>query len=177
MSNDPIRLRLPLEQHHQFQAQTNDCAPFTTAMVINTLTGTDLLGAQLALEMNRPRLRLSLVPIIVRRIPNWATFPWGVADELRQRGVKARWRLFAAESDLHRALGDNRIAMPIIGEPWRWQDGRPQPWAHIKPLAAFDPVQGWGFVDPAARQPFAWQPAEEFARLWRNMWNILVETL
>jgi hypothetical protein len=177
VSLPPIRLRLPLEQQHQFQAQTNDCAPFTTAMVVNSLQGKNLTGAQLAQEMNRPRLRVGLVPIVVRRIPNWATFPWGIADALQQHGVRARWRAFARETDLLRALEENRVAMPIIGEPLRWHAGRPQPWAHVKPLIAFDPARGWGFADPASRQPLSWQDAAEFERLWRNMWRLLVETI
>ena len=173
-----LRLRLPLEQYHQYQALTNDCAPFTTAIVANTLTGKNLQGLELAEEMNRPRLAPGPIPYpVIRRIPNWATFPWGIADELRRQGVAARWRFGAQEADLRGALEENRVAMPIIGELMRWRDGRLRLWAHVKPLFAFDPAQGWAFVDPASARPVTWQGPAEFADLWRSYGHLLVETI
>jgi hypothetical protein len=142
--------------------------------VINTLRQANMKdGAQLAQAMNRPRLRWwGPIPIpIIRRIPNWATFPWGVADVLQANGIACRWRFGAAPADLQRALAEGRVAMPIIGE---WQPL----WAHIKPLAAYHPEHGLGFVDPAHPKPeLLWHNETAFLKLWKNYWNLLVETL
>ena len=70
---DPETLR----RYHQFQGQSNDCAPHTVAIVVNALKGQEMLkGDEVAKEMNKPSLRFGLLPLI-RRIPNSATFPWG----------------------------------------------------------------------------------------------------
>ncbi len=166
-----LRLKLPLEAHHQFQGATNDCAPFTTAMVIGAILGRPVDGRQLAAQMNRPRWRWGPLPHpVIRRIPNWATFPWGVVDILRLNGIRARWRFGASEADLFLALEQDRIAMPIVGEfsPL---------WAHIKPLVAHDRVKGWGFVDPGQREVLSWQSHGAFRKHWSNWRNLLVETL
>ncbi|MBM4424281.1 MAG: hypothetical protein FJ030_12995 [Chloroflexi bacterium] len=164
----------PLAKYHQFQGSTNDCAPHTIAIVVNAYRGETLLeGDNVAKQMNRPRLRLAPLPrLVVRRIPNWATFPWGIVDELAEFGIRARWRLNATSADLQRALDEGRMPMPIIGEI-KLRGA----WAHVKPLAEIDPQKGYGFVDPASRNELTWQSKEDFERLWKNVWNILVETL
>ena len=145
---------------HQSQGQTNDCGPYTTAIVLRALRGIEIPGADLARRMNRPRRRGAL--LVVRRIPRWATFPWGVADILREHGLDARWRLWTSEVALRRALPTGEVLLPIIGE---WF---PRPWAHISVLVAWNATRGWGFVDPATSRPvLRWQPAEEFSRQWR----------
>ena len=167
-----IQLSLPLLRHHQYQAQTNDCAPFTVAIVVNALKGENLSGEQMAQEMNRPRWSTGPIPFpIIRRIPNWATFPWGIADELQRRGIRARWRFGAHEADLLKALQEDRITLPIGGafSPL---------WTHVKILVAHDPEQGWGFLDPAhSRAEITWDRPQRFAQLWRNYGHLLVETL
>ena len=167
-----LQLSLPLTRYHQYQAQTKDCAPYTVAIVINALKGKNLVGEAVAREMNRPRWSKGLIPVpVVRRIPNWATFPWGIADELGRHGVRACWRFGAREEDLLTALKDDRIALPIIGA------FRPL-WAHVKILAAHDPAQGWGFLDPAHPRPeITWDSPNLFALLWGNFGHLLVETL
>ena len=162
---------------HQWQGKSNDCGPFTTAIVLNTFRGEKIFdGKTLAQEMNRPRLKwYGLLPfILIRRIPDWATMPWGIADTLTQHGVRARWRFGATKDDLLNALNQNRVAMPIIGEinlPRKL-------WAHVKPLAQYDRQSGFGFVDPAhPTAEIVWQNENEFAGLWRNWRNLLVETL
>ncbi|MBI5080755.1 MAG: hypothetical protein HZB17_05550 [Chloroflexi bacterium] len=102
---------------HQWQGKSNDCGPFTTAIVLNTFRGEKIFdGKTLALEMNCPRLRWhGLLPlIVVRRIPNWATMPWGIADTLTQHGVRARWRFGATKDDLLNAL-KNKSAAQTVG--------------------------------------------------------------
>ena len=122
-----FELTPPPTQFHQYQGQTNDCAPFTVVMVINALTGANLRGADVAREMNRPRLR-GVIPV-VRRIPGWATFPWGIVDELERHHVRSRWRFGATDIDLFAALREQRLALPIFGERWPL-------WAHAEPFSS-----------------------------------------
>lgn len=163
-----------LLRYHQYQGQSNDCAPFSAAIVINTVRDAVVAsGRQLAQDMNRPRVgRLGPLPVpVVRRIPNWATFPWGVADVLRQYSVACRWQFGASPQTLRRALAEDRIVLPVIGEI------RPL-WAHMKPLAAVDPAAGWGFCDPAhSGAELVWQADADFLRQWGNYGRIIVETL
>jgi hypothetical protein len=165
--------RPPIAKYHQYQGRSNDCAPHTIAMVVNAIRGQELVKAdELAKEMNKPRLRLAFVPLVIRRIPNWATFPWGMVDAFREYGVRARWRFGASPADLQKALDEGRVPMPISGE-LRIPGG----WAHVKPLLEINPAGGYKFADPAYRASETWQTKEEFERLWKNYWNLLVETL
>lgn len=165
----------PLAKYHQFQDNTNDCAPHTVAIVVNAFRDQHVLeGDDVARAMNQPRLRLRLMPLVIRRIPNWATFPWGIVDELKANGIPARWRAGASPADLQKALAEGRVPMPISGEI-KWPPNTT--WAHVKPLAEIDPQKGYGFVDPANRDSISWQAKDDFEKLWKNFWNILVETL
>jgi hypothetical protein len=171
-------ITLPLVKYHQFQDVSNNCGPFTIAIVVNALRDQELLhGKEVAREMNRPRLRwLGPLPWpVIRRIPDNATFPWGMVDELRRHGVKARWRFGATTADLHRALSENRVAMPIIGEIVNPRLSS-RLWAHVKPLSRYEPEAGYSFVDPSQQQAGEW-PDENFERLWANWGRLLVETL
>ena len=40
----------------QYQGSSNDCAPYTTATVVNAMRGQKLIGDDLAKQMNKPRL-------------------------------------------------------------------------------------------------------------------------
>lgn len=141
--------------------------------MINAIRGQRLVEAeQLALAMNKPRWRMGLVPLVIRRIPNWATFPWGMVDVLRDYDIRARWRWGAAPTDLASALAQGRIAMPILGEI-----KLPGLWAHVKPLLDINPAGGYKFADPAHPSAETWQTQEEFEYLWKNLGNLLVETL
>ncbi len=152
---------------HQPQGQSNDCGPYTAAMVLRAVLGIPIPGEELARRMNRPRRRGAA--FVVRRVPNWATFPWGVADILREHGLPARWRLLASEEELRRALPTGDILLPIIGE-WR-----PRPWAHISALVAWDERRGWGFADPQLPLPhLKWRSEETFSRQWRAYFRLLV---
>jgi len=73
----------------QFQGSSNDCGPYTTATVINALRGQNLVGDELANQMNKPRWR-GIFPVI-RRVPNWATLPWGLVDVFRDYDLRGRW--------------------------------------------------------------------------------------
>lgn len=152
---------------HAHQGESNDCGPYTVSIVVNALKGIQVEPQAVAQRMNRPRRRGAL--LIVRRVPNWATFPWGVADALQEYGLPARWRPFARREDLLQALPRGEILLPIIGE---WL---PKPWAHISILAAWDARRGWGFVDPMIPGAVLHLRTEEaFTHLWQRYFRLLV---
>ncbi len=151
---------------HQWQGKSNHCGPFAAAIVLNALMKTRVTGHDLARELNRPRW-IGPLPLI-RRIPNWATFPWGVVDALRQHGLRAEWRWATPPHLLHEGLQRGWVLLPIFGQ-WR------PLWAHLAVLAAFHPELGWGFVDSAHPHPnLVWRDAETFLRQWRNYGRMLV---
>lgn len=152
----------------QFQGSSNDCGPYTTATVINALRGETLIGDELALQMNKPRWR-SFLPVI-RRIPNWATFPWGMVDVFKDYELQARWWLRVPPSYLRPAIASGHILMPISGE-WR-----PKPWAHVMTLVAWDPQKGWGFANTQhSHNRISWLPEQDFQAKWNHYGRLLVE--
>ncbi len=153
---------------HRHQGQSNDCGPYTVGMVVQALRGSAPDPGEIARRMNRPRWRGAF--LVVRRIPNWATFPWGVADALQEYNLPARWQPFASREQLRRGLQSGEILMPVIGA---WL---PRPWAHIAVLVAWDPARGgWGFVDPLVETPrIHWRDEETFARQWNALLRLLV---
>jgi hypothetical protein len=151
----------------QFQGQRNDCGPFTTATIINALHGKGLDPIELAEKMNKPAWRGPL--FVVRRVPNWATFPWGIVDVLREHGLNARWRLFTPASRLFEGLARGQVLMPIIGE-WKPM------WAHVMTLVAWDPERGWGFANTQYdHRQIDWHPDKRFRHQWRNLGQILID--
>ena len=166
------RMPHPLPDWHQWQGRTNDCGPFSAAIVTNALLDAHAVDGALMAESMTGRA-------IPERIPNWATFPWGVVRALRRMAVRARWRVGASPSRLVRNLDEGRTTIVIVGEPLRFAGWRYQGWAHYKVLYAWDPVRGWAFVDPAARQStvYTYQDAETFRRQWTSMGRQLVEIL
>ncbi|HBX69098.1 MAG TPA: hypothetical protein DEH25_06880 [Chloroflexi bacterium] len=155
-------------EHLQFQGSSNDCAPYTTATILNTFCNQQLKGDELAKQMNKPRLR-GLLPVI-RRIPNWATFPWGVVDVMKDYQLKARWQFRTPIEYLRPALANGHILMPIIGE-WR-----PKPWMHIMTLVEWDPQRGWGFANTQYQtQKTYWVSDSDFQVKWKNSGRLLVE--
>lgn len=151
----------------QCQGASNDCGAFTSATVVNALTGSKIQGEKLADEMEHVVWR-GVFPVL-RKIPNSATLPWGMADVFRKHGLKARWRFFTKLAYLPQALIDGTILMPIIGE-WK------PLWAHVMTLIAWDPAKGWGFANTqyAAKETF-WLPDAVFQRQWKAMGHLLVE--
>jgi hypothetical protein len=152
----------------QFQGSSNDCAPYTTATIINTFRGEKLIGDELAEKMNKPRLR-GIIPII-RRIPNWATFPWGMVDVFKDYDLQARWWFRTPVSYLKPAIANGHILMPISGE-WR-----PKPWAHVMTLVAWDEEKGWGFANTQfSHHRISWVSDDSFREKWNNYGRLLVE--
>jgi hypothetical protein len=168
----------PIEDAHIPQGDTNDCGPHVVTMAVNFWHGEQRLDPHtVAAAMNRPRLRKSLLPVVVRRLPNWATFPWGIVDALAEHGVPARWRTRASEDDLHRALREDRLLMPIFGEPFKREGWRWKGWAHVALLVGWNPASAsYWFVDSARTNAPTSKGREHFRRLWDNMGRILIET-
>lgn len=152
----------------QYQGKRNDCGPFTTATVVNAMRGLNLDGIQLAEEMNKPVWRG--IFYIVRRIPDYATFPWGMVDVFHSYGFHARWRPFASTRYIKEALPQAKILMPIIGE-WK-----PSAWAHVMSLVAWDDDKGWGFANTQHNHKnIDWHAEEKVLRQWKAMGHLLVE--
>lgn len=150
---------------HQYQDKSNNCGPYTAAMLINALQGLYLDGTQLAHHMEQPYIR-SLPSL--RRIPGWATFPWGITGVLREYGLKSSWYFLANQGLLNRVLSHS-IAVPIFGS-WK------PLWAHFAILVADHPELGWGFVDSAqTKGEIVWRSKADFKHLWRSFGNLLVE--
>jgi hypothetical protein len=152
---------------HQFQGRSNDCGPFTAAMLVNGLRGQALNARQLARALDRPRWH-GLRPV-VRRVPGWATFPWGVVDALRTYGLSARWRPLARMADLPAVLARGDVPVVILGS-WAVP-----PWAHFLTVLAYHPRYGCGVVDPALPAgELVWRSRAVFERQWRAMGRILI---
>jgi hypothetical protein len=152
----------------RYQGQSNDCGPFTAATVINALRDLNLDPRELADQMNHPVRRGR--QFILRRIPNWATFPWGIVDVLHEHGLAAYWRLNTSTDYLLDCLQRGDIVMPIIGS-WR------PIWAHVMTLIAWHPEIGWGFANTQLEHKnIDWRSHEEFIGQWRAMGRISITT-
>jgi hypothetical protein len=151
----------------QFQGNTNDCGPSTTATVINALLDRGLEAESLAAEMNKPHWR-GLI-LVIRRIPNWATFPWGMVDVFRQHGLDASWRFKATPEYLKDALAQGLILMPIIGS-WK------PLWAHVMTLLVYSEDNRWGFGNTQfPHHNLHWVSDETFQRQWKATGRLLVK--
>lgn len=152
----------------QYQGRSNDCAPYSTATVINALRGQNLVGDELAKHFTGLSWRV-IFPL-PRRISNFVTFPWGMVDVFRDFDLNCRWRIRTSISYLKPALTAGNILMPMIGQ---WQ---PKPWVHIMPLVAWDPEHGWGFANTQYSQKLPnWRSDQDFKKKWNNYARILVE--
>ncbi|MCX8063441.1 MAG: C39 family peptidase [Anaerolineales bacterium] len=153
-------------QHLLYQGNRNDCAPFTAATLIHAFTDQRINPNELAQQMNHPIWR-SGIPVI-RRIPNWATFPWGIVDILRQYGLSARWQLFIPVQELTHHLASQILYLPIILS-WR------PLWAHVMTLIAYHSRYGFGFANTqSTRKEIDWLAKDRFLRLWNSAFHCTV---
>ena len=151
----------------QYQGASNDCGPYTAATVLNAMLDLDLDGNQLARQMDKPVWRGPR--FVIRRVPNWATFPWGMVDVMRAYGLKASWRPFASTDDLKHDLIQGLVPMPVIGSL------KPL-WAHVMTLLAWNPHKGWGFANTQfSHQIIHWISDDYFKSHWREVAHILIE--
>jgi len=185
LSSVTFHLSRPVYRYHQYQGYTNDCGPTSLAIAANALLEREAFqGPEVAEEMSRVAFAWRPVPhVVVQRIPDWATFPWGIVYYLRKHDFSARWGPFGTVERLRRNLLADRISMVILGEPLRWEGWTYKGWGHIKILFGYTPGRGFLFVDPGygradeswKRHGLFWQEEDEFLRLWRNYLRIYVE--
>jgi hypothetical protein len=150
----------------QCQGKSNNCGPYTTAVIVNSFRNTELEGDKLAEEMNNIAWR-GILPI-VRRLRNSATFPWGMVDVFLRHDLAASWSLFTSVNKLLASLNAGEILMPVIGT-WK------PLYAHVMTLIAWDEKEGFGFANTQyPTKEIYWMPAENFTRMWKNTGNLLV---
>lgn len=151
----------------QWQGARNDCGPYTTATVLNAMLATQIQAEDLAEEMNHPAWRGIL--LVVRRIPDWATFPWGMVDIFKQYGLNSTWRFFTPVEELKENLVTGKIMMPINGS-WK------EKWAHVMTLVAWDEEKGFGFANTQFNHHnIDWHPEEAYVEGWKATGRLLVE--
>ena len=151
----------------QHQGSSNDCGPYTTATVLNALLDLNLVGDRLAQQMEKPVWRGPR--FVIRRVPNWATFPWGIVDVMREFGLSSSWRPFESKNYLQLALSQGAVLMPIIGSL------KPL-WAHVMTLVAWDLHKGWGFANTQfSHHNIYWITDGYFTSHWNVMVHLLVE--
>jgi len=150
---------------HQYQAQSNNCGPFCAAMTINTIKGTHIDGNDLASSMNRPRL--NIVFPVIRRIPDYATFPWGIVDALGEYSVKSTWKFFQTFSDLSSLLPQLNllIILTATNNPLN---------GHYRILVSMEDDQ-IGFIDPGyPAKDIQYQPRPAFLLEWQKAFNPII---
>lgn len=151
---------------HQFQGKSNDCGPFSAAIVLNAVKKTSLRGEQLGQQMNNIQWH-GLIPKI-SRIENWATFPWGLVNTFNTFNLIAKWKFFQKPETLLRALESGEILIVIIGE---WHPM----WAHYLTLIEIDEMRGYGFIDSShPSSETIWKPTNQFLKMWKNYGSIII---
>ena len=180
------RMRIPLPTYHCYQRKSSDCGPYTLSIVANALLDEERFEPDVvAQELNLPTVSGGPFPRpIIRRIPNWATFPWGITDYLRQHGFRSDWRIRGSMERLLGNLREQVATMVMIGEPFRFNEGKYIGWAHVKALYGYESGVGLAFVDPGSpKNPddpweskgIFWQDEESFLREWKNLFRIMIE--
>jgi len=182
-----LRMITPLYEYHQFQGESQDCGPTSLAIAANALLGEErYIKKRVSNEMNAPGFTVSPFPhFVVRRVKNWATFPWGIVNYARSEGFRTRWAPFGTQRKLQRNLENDRITLVFVGQPLRFNEGKWDGWAHIKVLYGYTPGKGYVFVDPGhsagggsdswASMGLFWQSEDDFLRYWRGLLRIYVE--
>jgi hypothetical protein len=168
MQRNVSPLKEAILQNHEYQGKTNDCGPFCLAMISRSVTSTGAHGKDIAAEFNKTQWK-SIFPV-VRRIRDWATFPWAISSYLTDLGFKSKWHPFSR----YACLIDSIIApcppIVIIGS-WR------PLWAHYMILLESDPIKGLGFADPALPNPeLHWFSEKLFIYRWNSMGRMSITT-
>lgn len=152
---------------HQYQADSNNCGPYCTATVIQTLRHQEISGSQVAMDMNA--IDWLAFPPVVSRIKNWATFPWGIKHYLKRYNISSHWKLFQKPESLISSLSFGNLPIVLIGEL------KPV-WAHYMILISTHPELGFGFCDPAHPYPeIKWKEAAIFLEQWKNYGNTFID--
>jgi hypothetical protein len=179
------RCKTDLFLWHQYQGEkTNDCAAFSIAIVGNAfLNRPQLDGFQVAREMEKLTLVPSPLPhLTLRKIPQWATFPWGISGYLQSKSIPAKLYWFASVEQLLRNIQEDRFTIVVLGDLLKG-------WGHAKVLYGYEPTgpqpeRGFYFVDPGYPKEWSrphyprgvfWQDENEFKQQWNSLFRILIE--
>jgi len=151
----------------QYQGSRNDCAPFTIATIISAFTGLSIDGVALAKRMNKPSWR-GIFPVI-HRIPNWATFPWGMVNVLKDYGFSAHWGIRYTTDQLRMSIHKGNLPIPVIGS-WR------PVWGHVMTLVAWNEEGLWGFANTQMNEKkIDWKTEEYFIKHWNAYSRLCIE--
>lgn len=149
-----------------FQGNTNNCGPFCAAMIINTFSDYKTSGEFIAESMNHPTWKVWRPSI--KRIPDSATFPWGVVDLLSEYGINSSWSCFNSL---------DKLSMEVNNRPWIIVIT-----AKIKPLSAHYRIvtaireDTIGFIDPAYSENIVtWQNKDDFVKGWNLIGRIMIK--
>jgi len=184
LSSITYHYKTPIYQYHQYQGNTNNCGPMSLAISMNAFVHEETFnGENIAMELDHwikhfPKL-------IIPRISNWATFPWGLVQYLRYQKIPGKWSLSGSSEKLKENIKREIITIIFVGEPLRWKNGKYDGWSHIKVLYGNSPGHFF-FIDPAYRKNtgsnnelsdsgISKQSEEEFLKIWKNMFKIYVE--
>lgn len=154
-----------LLQNHLFQGYTNHCGPFCTAIVLNTVKKSNIAGETIVEIMNKPSWN-KLTPSI-KRIPNGATFPWGIVETFSEFGIPSTWQAFSSFTKLEDELSSDFIFIILTAL-------RHPVSAHYRVLTTIK-EDIMGFVDPALPEKnITWQEKQLFIESWWTAGNILI---
>ena len=144
--------------HHQYQGNTNDCGAYSVAIVASTYhKGVPLYdGAQVALDMEQKHRKLS----------DSASFPWGMAAQLRDYDVPATWRMFMSWRSVEQRVMRGDFVIMIIGSIR-------ERWAHAMVVYGFQPSLVY-FMDPANEKQITVLSKESVVRQWTALGRIAI---
>lgn len=195
MSSETTGESQPLKPHyhtqtdlflwHQYQGEnTNDCAAFCISIVANAfLKEARFEGSAVAREMEKLTLVTRPIPhVTIRKLPNWATLPWGISGYLQSKDIPTKLHWFASTDRLLQNIQEDRFTIVIVGDLLKG-------WAHAKVLYGHEPTgpqpeRGYYFVDPGYPKEWSrpqhprgvfWQQEDEFRQQWNNLFRILVD--
>jgi len=151
----------------QYQGSSNDCGPYITATLLKAIQHLEIDPAELARQMNTPNRRGW--KLVIRRFPNWATFPWGITDVLNANGMTAEWHICSTSTELTETLREDRLGLIISGT---WQPLR----SHVMLLVSWHYQKGWGFANTQKRiREIDWVDDINFQKQWRAMGRMRIE--
>lgn len=174
----------PIYLYHQYQGKTNNCGPMSLAISMNAYVHKETFkGENIANQLDHwikhfPKL-------VIPRISNWATFPWGLVQYLRYQKIPGKWSFSGSLEKLKENIRREIITMVVIGEPLRWTNRKYDGWSHIKVLYGNSPGYFF-FVDPANQKTtrssnelsdsgIYKQSEDEFLKFWKKMFRIYIE--
>ncbi len=151
----------------QYQGSSNDCGPYITTTLLNAIHNLGIDPAELAHQMNSPSRQGW--KLVIRRIPNWATFPWGITDVLKAYGMAAEWHVCSTSTDLTETLRQDRLCLVISGT---WRPLR----SHVMLLVGWHYKKGWGFANTQMQnREIDWVNEKNFQKRWGAMGRIRIE--